>query len=239
MNDIKPIKFLSCFLLFFIFGIMFTFYNYLLIPLIIEELEISPFIVTQTVFTVLLNVPIFLTTLILVKSEGNELSWENIKVRLNFRKPVLNDFLWMLGSLIVAIVITVLIILLLSVLPISFDLLDLEKISPIIIKPLKGFERLFVLFMPISFFFNYVGEEILWRGYIYPRQELIYGKKTWIISGLLHGVYHFFMGVSVLVFLPILLAIPFVYSKTKNIYIVIIMHALLGAPTDFLLAIGI
>jgi membrane protease YdiL (CAAX protease family) len=238
MNKIKPIGFTASFLLFFLFGVLFAVNINIIIPLIVNATGINPFIVAQVVNTCLLFIPIFLTAFIFLKSDGIKLNWENIKERFSFKKLVLKDFFWIFIGLFVATIITIFTVLFLDILPIPFDVTSLTEISPIMFRPLQGIELLFLLFMPISFFFNYAGEEILWRGYLFPRQEIIFREKTWIVSGILHAVFHLFMGTTLLLFLPYLFAIPFVYSKTKNTYAVIIMHALLGAPADILLAIG-
>jgi membrane protease YdiL (CAAX protease family) len=38
-----------------------------------------------------------------------------------------------------------------------------------------------------------VGEELWWRGYVLPRQELAFGRATWVIHGILWSVIHLFM----------------------------------------------
>ena len=145
----------------------------------------------------------------------------------------------MFSGLIVALLITILIIQLLKLSPYNFNLKKMENFLPITLRPLVGLEMLFLVFFPVSFFFNYVGEEILWRGYLFSRQELVFGRWTWVISGVLHTIFHLHLGPIIIPFFPFLFAIPFVYAKTKNVYIVILMHSLLGAPSDLLLALGV
>ncbi|MCB7302854.1 CPBP family intramembrane metalloprotease [Bariatricus massiliensis] len=54
-------------------------------------------------------------------------------------------------------------------------------------------------FSSCVFFFNYVGEEILWRGYILPRQlNSNYGKYAILINALFHCSYHFVFGINML-----------------------------------------
>ena len=59
------------------------------------------------------------------------------------------------------------------------------------------------------------------------------------MNGVLHAVFHMFMGWAAIAFMPMFLAFAFVFKKTKNVSVVILMHLLLGAPTDLLLAIGV
>ncbi len=47
-------------------------------------------------------------------------------------------------------------------------------------------------FFLVAMFFNIFGEELLWRGFILPRQELAHGSWTWIIHGLLWTGFHIF-----------------------------------------------
>jgi len=42
-----------------------------------------------------------------------------------------------------------------------------------------------ILFQLLFLFFNIFGEEFWWRGYILPRQEIVYGHYTWIVHGVL------------------------------------------------------
>ena len=40
--------------------------------------------------------------------------------------------------------------------------------------------------------FHVISEEVLWRGYALPRQELTHGRDTWWIHGLLWTGFHWF-----------------------------------------------
>jgi membrane protease YdiL (CAAX protease family) len=79
-------------------------------------------------------------------------------------------------------------------------------------------------FQIVFFFFNIFGEEFWWRGYIFPRQELTHGKKTWVIHGILWTLFHFFWKWNLLILLPGALAASFVVQKLKNTTVLIIVH---------------
>jgi len=90
------------------------------------------------------------------------------------------------------------------------------------------------------FFFNIVGEEILWRGYILPRQELQHGKYAWVINSALWLVFHACFGLDLIILLlPILITIPYVAYKTGNTSIGILTHGLLNGPMFVLVALGL
>jgi membrane protease YdiL (CAAX protease family) len=71
---------------------------------------------------------------------------------------------------------------------------------------------------------NIYGEEFLWRGYILPRQELVHGKWTWLIHGLLWSSFHSFWKWDVLAILPGALLLSFVATRLKNTTPGIIFH---------------
>lgn len=68
----------------------------------------------------------------------------------------------------------------------------------------------------VVLFFNIVGEEMWWRGYILPRQELVHGKYTWFIHGILWACFHMFKWWAVPFMLITCQIIPFVAQKTKH-----------------------
>lgn len=76
----------------------------------------------------------------------------------------------------------------------------------------------------IGWFFNIFGEEMLWRGYLFPRQEKVYGNKTWIVHGIMWGFWHVFWKWQLLYLIPTALVISYGMYKTKNIWVGIIAH---------------
>ena len=90
------------------------------------------------------------------------------------------------------------------------------------------------------FFFNIVGEEILWRGFILPGQELRFKQKAWILNSLGWCLFHISFGINmILMLLPILILLPFIVQKRGNTTIGIIMHAVLNGPAFVMIALGI
>jgi membrane protease YdiL (CAAX protease family) len=64
------------------------------------------------------------------------------------------------------------------------------------VEPLGPAQRyILALWLPF-FFLNIVGEELWWRGFIQPRQEPVFGHRTWIVQGLLHGAFHVSFGLG-------------------------------------------
>ena len=58
---------------------------------------------------------------------------------------------------------------------------------------LKGAWWILVYYALVMFVCNIAGEELWWRGYVLPRQELAFGKATWVIHGIFWSAFHLFM----------------------------------------------
>jgi membrane protease YdiL (CAAX protease family) len=76
----------------------------------------------------------------------------------------------------------------------------------------------------LGWLFNIFGEELLWRGFMLPRQEVSYGKWAWLVHGILWTGWHFYWKWNLISLLPITLGLPFVVQKTKNTTVAIIAH---------------
>jgi membrane protease YdiL (CAAX protease family) len=106
--------------------------------------------------------------------------------------------------------------------------------------PLAAGDRWILAVWPLFFFFNIFGEEFLWRGYIQPRQEMLTGRWTWLVHGLLWATWHTPMGLDLIVAsLPIFFILPAVVQRTRNTSIAIVVHAAFGAFGFLSLALGL
>ena len=103
-------------------------------------------------------------------------------------------------------------------------------------QPYQGIEKLYLLIWLTMFFFNIVGEEILWRGYIQNRME---GKWSWLVCAILWTVFHLPFGFDIIVMAaPVLLIIPHIFAKRQNTTIGIFIHAVYNGPIFILIALG-
>ena len=93
--------------------------------------------------------------------------------------------------------------------------------------PVSGNFWLLGVFL-IYYFFNVVGEEFWWRGYIFPRQELVHGTNTWLVHGCLWAAFHLFTPYNALMVLPGALLISWIVQKQRNTWITLISHALMN-----------
>ncbi len=86
---------------------------------------------------------------------------------------------------------------------------------------------------------NVFGEELWWRGYILPRQELAFGKWTWVVHGIFWNVFHSFFYWELIALLPGCLALSYVAYKSKSTWPGIIAHFANLLTTLVLILIGI
>ncbi|MBI9051648.1 MAG: CPBP family intramembrane metalloprotease [Anaerolineaceae bacterium] len=80
----------------------------------------------------------------------------------------------------------------------------------------------------VTFFFNIAGEELWWRGIILPRQELVFGRFTWLAHGLMWAFFHVFKYWNILTLVPICLLIAYVSQKRQNNWAGLIAHAVMN-----------
>ena len=104
--------------------------------------------------------------------------------------------------------------------------------------PLKGQWWIAVVYF-IALIFNIVGEEFWWRGYILPRQEVAFGKWTWVVHGSLWTLFHVFWKWNLIALFPGCLMLSYVVYVRKNTWIGIITHLLFNSVPLVGLIIGI
>jgi len=59
--------------------------------------------------------------------------------------------------------------------------------------PLQGAWWIVIYYAVLILVCNIGGEELWWRGYVLPRQELAFGKTAWVVHGISWSVFHLFM----------------------------------------------
>jgi membrane protease YdiL (CAAX protease family) len=88
--------------------------------------------------------------------------------------------------------------------------------------------------------FNIFGEELLWRGFILPRQKLKSDTASWTLNSLGWLLFHFAFGWKLVVLLlPILIINPFIVQKTKNTWTGILIHGLINGSGFLLITLGV
>ncbi len=104
-------------------------------------------------------------------------------------------------------------------------------------RPLAGAEKLLLLAWLPMFFFNIVGEELLWRGYV---QSRLRGRLAWLLCAALWLIFHIPFGSGVMLMaLPALLIIPYAFHRTHNTLVGIFIHGLYNGPAFMAIVLGL
>lgn len=177
------------------------------------------------------------------KIEGRPLNWPDFAERMRLPRLRWRDVLWGLGIFVIGGGGIGLLSMLVQVL-IRNGWMPLPDNLPGFVDPrtapslevlaqsaggvIRGRWDIAVLFL-VTFFFNIAGEELWWRGYILPRQELAFGRRTWLIHGILWACFHVFKWWDILPLLPICLLISYCAQGTRSTWGPLIGHALSNA----------
>jgi membrane protease YdiL (CAAX protease family) len=209
---IRPMRLWQSLLFFLIPGFYAVFSQYVLFPSLMR-LGISE---EYAYNTALLSgfVLLFIVTLIALRSEGWSYNWTTVRERLRVRRMDSNAWKWTLAFLVLYLLLGLL-----------FNMLAqfvYEKLGfwpPDADIPLTN-----IPFLIIVFIANIIGEELLWRGYILPRQELEHGKLAWIVNGVLWSLFHMFKWWAVPFMVLRQWMLPFLVQRTKNTTPGILIH---------------
>jgi membrane protease YdiL (CAAX protease family) len=229
----------SSLLLFGIPSVYFLGIAYIGIPFLTAEFHCHPamawFIGGSMVF-----VPLFMAAIMLARKDGYGTIPE-LTERFRLKRLSKRDWKYVFGSMIAIGVATGAIVGIDQVLYRLFGLPSLETTPSFMqFEPFAPSERWMLSVWAIMFFFNIFGEELLWRGYILPRQELVVKNKAWIANASLWMMFHLCFGVSLMIILlPIILVLPYAVQKTGNTNVGILIHALLNGPSFMMISLGI
>ncbi len=193
-----------------------------------------------------------LAAIIAYKVEGNSFNRPTFLARFRLKKMTKKDWIYTLGLFIVMVIIygtlsftSKWLIQFKLFFPPEFliPVVDPRLEHNIIVDsfmgvPLKGQWWIAIIYF-IFLLFNIVGEELWWRGYVFPRQELAFKKWTWVIHGSLWGLFHIFWKWNLIILLPSCLALSYVIYKRKNTWIGIIAHMAFNSVPFIGLIIGI
>ncbi|MBU1008614.1 MAG: CPBP family intramembrane metalloprotease [Bacteroidetes bacterium] len=234
----KPLNTFGSFVLFGIPATWFLLLTRLFLPYL-SSLGLHPalswFITGLAVF-----VPLFVAAITFTFREGFKTK-HTVYARLRLNKLSRSDWRFVIFGTISAFILSGFIMIAATLLMRHFGLPPL-KTSPDFLQfePLTGSQRWLLLVWLVMFFFNIFGEELLWRGYILPRQEIAFGTHAWAFNSFLWLMFHLCFGFDLMVMLlPIMVILPYVVHITRNTTVGILIHALYNGPVFILVATGV
>ena len=184
-----------------------------------------------------LFIPIFFYAVFMVKREGNK-TFKQILLALNIRQFTKKDWIYTIVGLLLVFIGTGLIFGISFLLHKYFGLKMLSTTPWFMeIHPFRGYDKLLLLIWLPMFFLNITGEEILWRGYIQNRMQ---GKYSWFLCSLLWLMFHIPFGIDLMIMLlPLFIIVPYIFYKTQNTRVGILIHGIYNGPIFIAVALGL
>jgi len=235
-NEIKEMGLLNSLLTFGSAAILLAVETHWIIPFLSNRTGIETVLFWFLIAGLGLFLPMLVLAFLMLRREGLEiekLTWEE---RLRFRKMNNGDWLWSLAAIVVIGVLSLIIVKLLEAIIGKVD----SSPSFMYFEPLTPGRYWILLAWLPYWLLNIMGEEILWRGVILPRQELVSGKVTWLIHGICWGIFHIAFGWQLLLTLiPMLFIQSYVVQRRKNSWTGVVIHAVINGPSFIAIAFGL
>jgi membrane protease YdiL (CAAX protease family) len=235
-NEIRGLGLLKSFCIFGIASIALIIDTQYIIPFLSEKTGLEPIIFWFLVAGLGIFLPMLVLSYFILRSEGEKIGKNTWRDRLRFRKMNKTDWQWTIGSMIVIGILSLAIIKLLEVFIGKVE----SQPSFIYLEPLTP-DRYWILLIWLPYWIlNIMGEEILWRGVILPRQEIIFKKNTWLIHGAFWGIFHIAFGWQMLLtVMPILFIQSYVVQRRKNSWTGVVIHAVINGPSFIAISFGL
>lgn len=250
-NTMKPMNFGLSLIYFGIPAIWFVFCFHVIMPFLNK-------IGTLPAYSYFISMGFAITIIIIVSLvfyglEKNTWKWENFSNRYRIKKMNKNDWIIFLVVFSIAMVIYFFVFPLLNSYIIGSGIMPIPESIPDWLNPYvtENAEQIFdqafgglkgnwfaVIAFVIVLILNIVGEELWWRGYILPRQELYFGKNTWIVHGLLWLFFHIFKYWDIPNLLIMCLLYSYMAYRTKNTTTVVLVHFIING-IQIILMIGL
>ena len=233
---LKPLGLRSSFLIFGITAVVLFLQTHYTIPWLQKTTGMEIIFFWFLVAGLGVFLPLIITAIIILKLEGYSFTRETWIKRLRFKAITKKDLLLSIGALVLIMGLSAAVVSLIEWIWVEFD-----STPPFMaFEPLNsGRYWLLAIWFPY-WILNILGEELLWRGVMLPRQEIAFGKKAWVIHALGWGLVHIAFGWQLLItLLPILFIQSYIVQKTKNSWTGVIIHAGINGPSFIAIALGV
>ena len=164
--------------------------------------------------TVPIVVLMLIASLVAYQVEGRPWTWAAFSQRFRLGRMGRHEWLWSVLGLLVLLIVAQ---------GLNMGLLALYEalhFTP----PSFTFQAFNPLLMLTLLFFNIVGEEFWWRGYMLPRQEAHFGRTAFLVNGVMWAFFHLFKWWAVPAMLLLCLIIPYTSQRLKHNGPAIFLH---------------
>lgn len=235
-TSLKKLNFIPSFIIYISAALLMYSITHILIPLLAESTGQEPILFWFIAGGLCIFFPLIILGILILKREGFQLTRTTFRTRLRFKRLTVSDVLWTFAGFLAVALFSMLIMKLLELLVGHYE----QAPEFMTFEPLdKGRYWLLLVWLPF-WLLNIFGEEFLWRGVMFPRQEIAFGKITWIIHGFGWMIFHIAFGWKLMLTLvPLIFIQSFIVQKTKNSWTGVIMHAGLNGPSFIAISLGL
>jgi membrane protease YdiL (CAAX protease family) len=196
------------------------------------ELVLAWFIVAGLV----VFAPLLGAAWLLLRREGQHGMRAAWRDRLRFRRMNGGDWAWGMGAIVLIAAfgagIQVILHEVAGVTDMTPSFMTLEPLGP---------GRYWILLAWLPFWLlNIMGEEVLWRGVLLPRQQAALGTTAWVAHAAGWLLFHVAFGWQLLlVLVPIIVILPYVVQRRQNSWVGVLIHGGVNGPAFVAVALGI
>ena len=222
---------------------------YLLQPLLNGQGQ--PNYVTYQVAILLPRLLLLGAALAAFRLEGSPWDWRAMRMRFRLRKMDRKGWLWA-GAVAALAVAGYWLLMPVVLLLIEGGTIPLPTSVPPSLDPRVGqsswagpasegaINRWWLALVAVVLFLSLLGEELWWRGYVFPRQEARHGRHTWLLHGFLWMLSHAFKYWEYLALLPLCLGLSWLVQRRRNTWPgVLVRVAFSGVGQLVLLALAL
>lgn len=187
-----------------------------------------------------LGIPLFLlliAALVGYRLEGHPLDWASLTERFRYAPMKPSDWLWTGGIFAAAVLVNTQFARITRA-AIDRGLIPLPDNLPAFVDPRTVFstETLdaavgglagnwpVLVISVLLLIVNVLGEELWWRGLIFPRQQVTFGQWAWVIHGVMWALFHAYKYWDLFSLLPMTLGLSFLIYHTRNNTTGLVMH---------------
>jgi membrane protease YdiL (CAAX protease family) len=207
-----------------VFSILLWLAVMIVIPWLHDAFGISPIFGWYVSGTAFVLIPVLMFGCLMAWSELPKRDLGSLRKRLRLNAMNRGDVIWTIGGLIAIATATAAILALARQIDSNF------RPSPwFLLQPPGWHAWVFAAWIPL-FVSNILGEELCWRGYLLPRQEVGFGRMAWLSNGILWCLFHWSFGWPIMVtLLPITLLLPWIVQRRRNTLVGIVIHSVFNA----------
>jgi membrane protease YdiL (CAAX protease family) len=236
---LKPLGWISSIVLFLVMAIVLRVTHYILVPAYTLATG-KPYLVGYLIGWISTMFMVFAASLIAYKLEGQPKDKRVFISRFRLGRLEKIDWLWILAMLLFAIIFLAILSFTQPILQsIPFfaphpkfppDMVDMAKnLTPGTLFEMSLQRKWWLVGVYfIGWLLNIIGEEFWYRGWMLPRQEIAFGKRAWIINGLMFNFQHTFQPWNMIAILPGSLFLSYAVQRQGKTWMSIVWHGLLN-----------